>query len=296
SPATAAAPCATSPRCSPRRSVRDRRDSARSGVRAEPSLRSRLAPVSPIHFAGRAAATVEHVTAARTGRGLMRGFRTTIAAVACCAAALAGAASRTAAATWTDKVTTTPSLVQTNFGRFGDRLPLNGEISCGETAIAMSLLWLGENGFTQLAPAKPTREDGLQLIRIFTGMAEAPTGGSLVDEDWYRYAVTTYLGLKGVGENQYHWERQIGPSVAWLEEHNQNQSFVNFAVGWYVPDANEPGVWDRTGQHWLTLLATDPEAGTLTINNPYPAAFFAVPNLPSQNPQAIPTIPFTAGT
>src|SRR5262245_63841831 len=78
------------------------------------------------------------------------------------------------AATWSDKVATTPSLVQTNFGRFGSRLPLNGEISCGETAIAMSMLWLGENGFTQLAPAHPTEQDGLELIRIFTGMAEAP--------------------------------------------------------------------------------------------------------------------------
>src|SRR5262249_22261842 len=161
------------------------------------SIRSRLTPVAPIPLRGPRRRDRPAGRAGRAGGGLMRGFRTNIAAVTCCAAALAVASSPAAAATWTDKVTTTPSLVQTNFGRFGDVLPLNGEISCGETAISMSLLWLGENGFTQLAPAKPTQEDGLQLIRIFTGMAEAPTGGSLVDEDWYRYAVTTYLGLKG---------------------------------------------------------------------------------------------------
>lgn len=83
---------------------------------------------------------------------------------------------------WTDKLTTTPSLVQTDFGRFGSRLPFNGEISCGETAIAMSLLWLGENGFTQVAPATATQADALALVRLFTGMAEGGPAGFVYEE------------------------------------------------------------------------------------------------------------------
>ena len=36
----------------------------------------------------------------------------------------------------------------------------------------MSTLCLGKNGLTQLGPATPTDQDGLHLIRIFTGLAE----------------------------------------------------------------------------------------------------------------------------
>ncbi len=199
---------------------------------------------------------------------------------------------------WLSKETTTPSYVQTEFGRGGQALPLAGEYSCGATALAMSVVWLIKNGFTQLLPgdrfAQP--ED---LIRVFNALAESHVAGPSVDEAWYPYVVRTYLALKGIiGPLQLTMNErpEIAPSVAWLTENNQDQTIVNFAVGWYAEDPKNPGVLQRNGQHWLTLLATDPVRGILIINNPSPETFAPGPNEPARNPQRIGTAPFSGRT
>jgi hypothetical protein len=53
--------------------------------------------------------------------------------------------------TYTDKVTTTPSLIQTGFGTGSGGLPDDGLNYCGPDSISMSLLWLGINGWASTA-------------------------------------------------------------------------------------------------------------------------------------------------
>ena len=59
---------------------------------------------------------------------------------------------------WSGPVTTTPSLIQKQFGPYCGVLPGEGENYCGPVATAMGLYYLGHNGYTQLAP--PTYTQG----------------------------------------------------------------------------------------------------------------------------------------
>ncbi len=187
---------------------------------------------------------------------------------------------------WTDKVTSTPSLVQIDFGPYGSYLPGNGEDYCGPTASSMSLLWLGKNGFTQLAPAAATEVEMQNLVEVMGGlMNTTPSGGNAgTGYDEYLEGWETYFRARGVGNRFTRAANPNTPDLNWLANHNGNQTVVNFTVAWFS-ETSTPGTYAQAGGHFLTLLATDVPAGTATINNPYPSALFNVANLPSSNPQ-----------
>ena len=196
--------------------------------------------------------------------------------------------------TWTNKVTDTPSLVQTDFGAYGSKLPFNGEISCGETAIAMNMLWLARNGFTQLTtdsrdPAV-VQAAGENLIQIFQGMLNGAPNSTPENGSYYTYMIDTFLSLQGIDSSLVTIEHMYAPSLSWINEHIQGGSVVNVQAGWYAVDGD---ALNRNGQHWWTPLAVDEANSALTINNPYPASYLQVPNLPSSNPQNLPLIPLT---
>ncbi len=200
---------------------------------------------------------------------------------------------RAADPVWTDKVTDTPSLVQTDFGAYGSKLPFNGEISCGETAIAMNMLWLARNGFTQLTTNShdPTvvQAAGENMIQIFQGMLNGSPNSTPENGSYYRFMISTYLSLQGIDSSLVTIEHMYGPDLAWIDQHLQGGSVVNVQAGWYSP---EDGQLVREGQHWWTPLAVNGDS-SLTINNPAPAAYFDVPNLPTSNPQNLPLVPLT---
>lgn len=195
---------------------------------------------------------------------------------------------------WTNKVDDTPSLVQTDFGAYGSKLPFNGEISCGETAIAMNMLWLARNGFTQLTTNShdPTvvQAAGENLIQIFQGMLNGSPNSPPENGSYYTFMIDTFLSLKGIDSSLVTIEHMIAPSLDWINEHIQDGSVVNVQAGWYSVDGEQ---LNRTGQHWWTPLAVDEANSALTINNPYPASYFDVPNVPDSNPQNLPLIPLT---
>ncbi|MBN9692273.1 MAG: hypothetical protein J0M24_18660 [Verrucomicrobia bacterium] len=195
-------------------------------------------------------------------------------------------------AQWTDKVTDTPSLIQTDFGPYGEYLPGDGETYCGPTSATMSLLWLARNGFTQLGD--PAGSDALNLDRVLGGlMGTTASGGT--DEDGYYSGFMTYLNARGISPDQVVRVFSPNPDVAWLATNNFNQSVVNFSVGWFVPAT--PGQttnYVNTGGHVLALLAVDPQAGTVTLNNAAPDTFLPVPNVPGSNPQTVHLAPVPA--
>lgn len=196
------------------------------------------------------------------------------------------------AQTWTNKVTDTPSLVQEDFGAYGQRLPIDGAISCGETAIAMSMLWLARNGYTQLATASTDPAEveaaGRNLIEIFQGLIDGAPDAPLQQGAYYEYVVSTYLSLRGISPDQVTISFRIAPDAEWIAQAIEDQSVAHVQAGWYF---EENGVLERTGQHWWTPLAVDTANATFTINNPSPSAYYDVLDVPANNPQTLPTAP-----
>lgn len=193
---------------------------------------------------------------------------------------------------WTDRVTDTPSLVQVDFGPYGQYLPGDGESYCVPTSTTMSLLWLVRNGFTQLGSTNLTEATNLELV-ISSLMGTTTAGGT--DWDGYGNGIITYFNARGISSEQFIRNSTPNPSIEWLSTNNINQTIVNFSVGWFYPSpANQTTNYANAGGHGLTLLAADPAAQTITINNPYPASFLDVPNVPASNPQTISMVPVPA--
>ena len=189
------------------------------------------------------------------------------------------------AAQYSDKVTNTPTLVQTGFGVAGAGLPFDGLAYCGPTTLSMSLLWLGKNGFTQIGPANPTLADGHNLDLLIGGLAAtSPLGGTFGSSIYGQppsgqAALDVYLSAKGIAPASYSVLYENAPSAAWMQAHNQNQSVVNLCMGWYAPTST-PGVYTRSGGHFVTVLAGEqPGPGNLIINNPEPSSLYNVPDL-----------------
>ena len=193
---------------------------------------------------------------------------------------------------WSSKYET-PLLPQTDFGRFGEKLPFDGEISCGSTALAMSIMWLIDNGFRQLMPWArcPKKNLGVDLVRIFEGLAVDSVGGSVYSQPWYEHVISRYLSLKGIDTLHRDIQHQPAPDVAWLRAKNQDQTIVNFDVGWYREDPPRSGTYKRSVQHWLTLIGVT-RTGALTINNPSPDRFMDVPNKHANVRQTVGTARF----
>lgn len=190
--------------------------------------------------------------------------------------------------TWADvpdKVETMPQVEQFNLGPGGTGLPDDGLEYCGPTAMTMNVGWLGLAGHSRLAP---TTAAG-QTEDFFTNLDR--TLGGLMQADAYNGTMTSgvvsgmalYLKMKG-----YEGNFTATTGGIWGSTGNGNGNaapptlsdlttvasstaselhFGSFLVGWYD---NSSTVWQREGGHFLTILATNAGANTVTINNPYP--------------------------
>ncbi len=82
------------------------------------------------------------------------------------------------AQSWSDKLTTTPSLIQDGFGSGGNGLAYNGLLYCVPTSAAMSIQFLGKNGYDQLSPLSPEWRDRFLAGSLFwlkgSGAPDAP--------------------------------------------------------------------------------------------------------------------------
>jgi autotransporter-associated beta strand protein len=191
-----------------------------------------------------------------------------------------------------DKVTTTPLLVQDGFGYGGAELPADGLTYCGPTAVAMSLLWLGKNGWNQIGPAAPTQPDALDLDLLLAGLADtAPLGGTNADN--LQKAVVTYLSAAGIPSSAFTYQRINQPSVETIAQLNQNQTVVTLMLGWYTPGSGS-NTYQRIGGHFVAILGQQqPNPEDLTIGNPCPGSLGPVPDLPAFALQTLPTSNFT---
>jgi len=195
---------------------------------------------------------------------------------------------------WKDPTGTTPSIVQVDFGPWGQYMPGDGEAYCGPTSMVMGLYYLYANGFTQLAPGPFVSQDDPQTVnleRIIAGLCHTSIlGGTLVDG--LQHGVAHYLSARGISPSQYAYSSTGNPSLSWLAEqlapnvagNPTTIVLANFSVGWY---SGAPPTLSNDGGHVLAPLTVDSGGGTIVINNAYPASFESVPNEPSENPQTV---------
>lgn len=194
-------------------------------------------------------------------------------------------------AQYTNKVTTTPVLIQDGFGFGGRKLPNDGLAYCGPTAMSMSVEWLGINGWTQLSPKNPTLADGLNLDRILAGMMQTTGLGGTTSNANFMVGLQTYLSAKGIDPTGYAFSAYNAPSVASIAALNRNQTVVTTLMGWYQYDSGA-GQYDRVGGHFVATLTQDPSRQVITINNPAPSSLVPSPDLRPYGLQSLHTLPF----
>jgi autotransporter-associated beta strand protein len=195
---------------------------------------------------------------------------------------------------WTDPNGTTPSIVQIDFGPWGQDMPGDGYAYCGPTSMVMGLYYLYANGFTQLAPGPFVDQDDsatVNLERIIAGLCRTSSSGGTF-ENGLQHGIANYLSACGLSPSQYSYTSTGNPDLAWLAEQlapNVAASpttivLANFAVGWF---SGTPPTLANNGGHVLAPLTVDLSGGTVTLNNAFPASFENVPNVPSKKPQTV---------
>lgn len=174
----------------------------------------------------------------------------------------------------TDKVTTTPFLLQQGFGPGGSLLPGDGANYCQPTSIASSLLWLHDNGYDRLfeQPFAAESTNHANLVRALGGlMRTSARGGTSIL--YAKAGLETYLGLKGYagfGVTDYdsgYYDPASEMDLDFLQEQNTGYNVVNLAYRWGL---TRDGADQDVGGHAVTLLKSDPDAGELVIGNPAP--------------------------
>ncbi len=195
---------------------------------------------------------------------------------------------------WTDPNGTTPSIVQIDFGPWGQDVPGDGYAYCGPTSMVMGLYYLYANGFTQLAPGPFVNQDDsatVNLERIIAGLCRTSISGG-TSANGLQHGIAHYLSACGISLSQYAYTSTGNPDLSWLAEQLAPNVaadpativLANFAVGWF---SGTPPTLSNSGGHVLAPLTVDMTGGTVTLNNAFPASFEHVPNVPSKKPQTV---------
>lgn len=192
----------------------------------------------------------------------------------------------------TDRITTTPVLLQQGFGRGGMYLPGDGLLYCGPTASASSILWMHLNGYDRLwdQPYDSVERNQENLIRVLAGMMYTnPRAGS------YPLPMTegldTYMKLKGYGDFEvglysvFYGGTNEGVTLELIDGYNTGYGYANISWGWYR-DSGQGYV--RVGGHVVTYLGSN-DLEEIIINNP-------APFIEGVNPEYLKTYRETVGT
>ena len=173
--------------------------------------------------------------------------------------------------TFTNEVITTPAIVQDTFGPAGNQLPFGGQEYCCPTAVAMSLDYLGVNGFNQLAPSNPTTANELNLVRVLGGLmgTDQLNGTNLTGVET---GITTYLQAEGISTSNFTLNVVNGPTISQMAGLNQSGTVVDTIFGYYYLSN---GIYYRGGGHSAALLNQGVNTlgqsapSTIVVNNPF---------------------------
>ena len=204
---------------------------------------------------------------------------------------------------WGNPTTNTPSIVQLQFGPWGEDIPGDGLEYCGPTATLMAIYYLYNNGFTQLAPAAYGGEgdkNATTLELVLGGLMQtSSTGGTTTG---MQPGVWVYLAACGISGNPKILASSSQPDLAWFTTQLEpNVEFdpdtivlANFSVGWFQQQGTS-STYQRTGGHFLTPLVVPGSNNQLILNNPAPSTFVKGARSASDNPQTVTVSQIPAG-
>jgi autotransporter-associated beta strand protein len=188
-----------------------------------------------------------------------------------------------ASAQFSNKVSTTPNYIQDGFGSSGQELGDDGLNYCCPVSAAMSLAYLGENGFNQVGPANPTIASGLNLVDVLGGLMQTTPLGGTASVSNITAAFSTYLAAEGISPSQYTLTLTSKPTMSQLTSLNQPGSVVDLIAGYY----GSSNV--REGGHCVALDAEGINVegqsvpDMLAFNNPLPSALSEYADTPNNS-------------
>lgn len=188
---------------------------------------------------------------------------------------------------WVKPLARTPDLTQTDPRA---KFPAGGHAYCGPVAVANAFVRLAHEGFPRLAPLAPdpvlAQIDVVRVLASDTHMSTCQRTGTstvhllggiqrYVRDRGYAIDSIAYRGWRprshdvvadaAVADLVWIKRRLAKPATAaWLN------------VGWYAKHPTRPGVWTRTGGHWVTLAGYgldergQPASDALIVRDPSP--------------------------
>ncbi|SEP40521.1 autotransporter-associated beta strand repeat-containing protein [Rhodospirillales bacterium URHD0017] len=203
---------------------------------------------------------------------------------------------------WENPTTNTPSILQLQFGPWGEDIPGDGLEYCGPTATLMAIYYLYNNNFTQLAPAAYGGEDdknATNLELVLGGLMQTSSSGGTTAG--MQPGVWAYLAACGISGNPKSLASSSKPDLAWftsqlgpnVESDPDVIVLANFSVGWFQQQGTS-STYKRTGGHFLTPLVVPGSDNQLVLNNPAPSTFVKGARSALDNPQTVTVSPIPA--
>ncbi|NLE38875.1 MAG: hypothetical protein GX621_12695, partial [Pirellulaceae bacterium] len=168
-----------------------------------------------------------------------------------------------------EKIWTTPDYTQTDsaYGGFPDEYGvLHGGYFCGPTSTSNSLMWLANNGWTNLAPLTSDRKkdqhdlvetiasstymdayeyDGVNPTRLANGLSQ------YIHDCGYEYSRFEWQGWRAVPSQ---FKTGTIPDLDWMRAGIEGPNTIQlWSVGWYNYHA-ETNEYSRDGGHWVTMV------------------------------------------
>ena len=161
-------------------------------------------------------------------------------------------------------------------------LPAVGQNSCCPTATANAIAWLTMNGFSGIADESLTPNERADRIAndLVTYFKTDSARGTLwtdmfnglhqyfLDKGYANTRVGLYSWINNSTWTQVNRLGRSMPTLGVLKEDQTHNSFMMLSIGWVNnPDASNK--CQQTMWHWATVVAVDPDAGTVTLHDPY---------------------------
>ena len=163
-----------------------------------------------------------------------------------------------------DRILTIPDYTQTDPAYGG--LPGGGGDYCGPVSASNSVMWLADNGFSNLAPdsgdKKKDQFDVADTLGSPTYMDTFANGGTsangicngikeyLLDKG-YQYSRLEYQGWRPA-DSEFNTGVDV-PDLAWTRDAIEARGGAWLNVGWYTYNAAQ-NEYTRFGGHWITLV------------------------------------------
>lgn len=204
---------------------------------------------------------------------------------------------------WKYPTLATPSIIQVEFGPWGENLPGDGLQYCGPTSTLMGLYWLSANGFTQLAPATYNGQEdpaATNLELVIGGLCHTSsiggTGSGMMS------GMSDYFSACGVAPGQVTYAQSDNPSLDWIVtqlapnwEDTSTIVLANFSVRWYSRPDRTSTIFVGSGGHFVVPLVSIIQPGLLEVNNPAPTTFLSGQRWTLTNPQIVKIAPVPEG-